>query len=392
MKLRWIRIENFRQVGHWEHHFADSLGRVRDLTVLVGPNASGKTSILDAVATALNTLVRLSTVRPGLELSLKRIVRHGAVFARVEMEVEFAPEELETAVTVVRNLEKQFPREEESIRASRVVRFTWTYPDPRGTLSAGRTESAHRGEWWSAFRTRSRLAQLLATGRMKDFQVLESAGAVFTFDQERALFGRTIPRAVWEILATTGSLPTTTPPPEAGLGYPTTTTTPPPDPVAEHPAADRWTTDPRLLLLALAIQDALPPRGDGARPPSDFARVKEAYARVCSPHQIRGAVRDDLERFDLEFVTATTPYRYADLSSGEQMVLLLLIRMVTERIHRSIVLIDEIELHQHPVWQRRILHQLPLMGVGNQFIVTTHSAYIRDLIPANQLVALGDLD
>src|SRR5580698_5730168 len=71
MKLRKIRIENFRQVGHWEHSFTDSLGRVRDVTLLVGPNGGGKTSILDAIAAAFNPLTRINAIRPSLDMSLK---------------------------------------------------------------------------------------------------------------------------------------------------------------------------------------------------------------------------------------------------------------------------------------------------------------------------------
>jgi predicted ATP-binding protein involved in virulence len=73
------------------------------------------------------------------------------------------------------------------------------------------------------------------------------------------------------------------------------------------------------------------------------------------------------------------------------MVLLFLIRMVQEHIHRSIVLIDELELHQHPLWQRKLLQALPKMGDGNQFVVTTHSDYVRDIQPAEGRVVLGSL-
>jgi predicted ATPase len=375
MKLRRLRIENFRQVVFWEHNFTDSLGRVRDLTVLVGPNASGKTSILDAIAAAINPLTRINAIRPGLDLTLKRIVRHGCVFARVEAEVEFSQAELETSLTVLDILRSpEWENEAQAIRDSAVVSIRWTYPDPQGKHHQGRAEctpSAGR----STFRARSRIAQLLATQRIKDFGLLETAGAVFTFDQERALFGRSIPRAVWEILANAGSLPAV-PPDEA------TKPSPPPD---------RRTSDPRLLLLSMAIQDALPPRNGQEAQPSDFKRIRDAYARVCHPHAIRGAVRDELERFDIEFSNGSTPYRYADLSSGEQMVLLVLIRMVSERIHRSIVLVDEVELHQHPIWQRRLLHGLEKMGIDNQIIATTHSAYLRDVVPPAHVVVLGEV-
>lgn len=42
----------------------------------------------------------------------------------------------------------------------------------------------------------------------------------------------------------------------------------------------------------------------------------------------------------------------------------------------GIVLIDEIELHMHPSWQRRILHVLREVFPNIQFIVTTHSPQV----------------
>jgi predicted ATPase len=142
----------------------------------------------------------------------------------------------------------------------------------------------------------------------------------------------------------------------------------------------------------MAIQELLPPsRSTAMVEPSDFARVREAYARICQPHLIKGAVRDEVERFGIEFYNGSTPYEYEDLSSGEQMVLLLLIRMVSERIHRSILLVDEVELHQHPIWQRRLLDDLPRVGVDNQIIATTHSSYLRDVLPPTHVVVLGDI-
>ncbi len=374
MKLRRVRIENFRQILYWEHEFTDSLQRVRDVTLLVGPNASGKTSILDAIAAAINPLTRINALRPGLEMSRKRIVRHGATFARVEAEVEFSPAEIDTALAVLDMLEHK-EGEEEAIRESKIVSFSWTFPDPSEKYAYGRTECQPR-LGWSIFRSRSRVAQLLATQRLRNTNLLESAGAVFTFDQQRSLFGRLIPRAIWDVLANSGSLPEL-----------------PPKLTVESPSEqDRRTTDPRLLLLSMAIQELLPPsRSTTQAEPSDFARVREAYARICHPHSITGAVRDDIERFDIEFYNGSTPYEYADLSSGEQMVLLILIRMASERIHSSILLVDEVELHQHPIWQRRLLDDLRQVGVNNQIIATTHSNYLRDVLPPAHVVTLGDI-
>lgn len=42
----------------------------------------------------------------------------------------------------------------------------------------------------------------------------------------------------------------------------------------------------------------------------------------------------------------------------------------------GVVLIDEIELHLHPTWQREILDKLRCTFSGIQFVVTTHSPFV----------------
>jgi DNA repair exonuclease SbcCD ATPase subunit len=68
MKLAKMQVENFRHLGSREKpfvlDFTDALGRVRDFTLLVGPNASGKTTILDAIALALGRSVGMASLRP----------------------------------------------------------------------------------------------------------------------------------------------------------------------------------------------------------------------------------------------------------------------------------------------------------------------------------------
>ena len=60
----------------------------------------------------------------------------------------------------------------------------------------------------------------------------------------------------------------------------------------------------------------------------------------------------------------------------------------------GIVLIDEIELHMHPSWQRRILHVLREIFPNIQFIVTTHSPQVLgEVDDAYMVFSLGlDLD
>ncbi len=411
MKLAKVQIENFRHLGSGDHplmlDFTDALGRVRDFTLLVGPNASGKTTILDAIAAALAPGLGMPTLRPGFNLSPRTVVRRGALHAKVTCWLRFSPEE----IAATRDLFRLAAIDRDSLKTPE-VRLTWIYPDPRkpsgfasgswysGVMSgpSSRTWLPASGEsevftWvsgtpsvkiatapqpplpqgysqyepesgWTPLAGRFVVAQLLGTGRA-DWSWFERLGGMFTFDQERTGLGRSISRQVWNIIHGTTE-------------------------VAQENEELR-TTDPRTILIDLALKSLVPTLSSKGQIPDDFQRVKERYARVCAPRQLVGAVRDELGEFDVYFSDGENEYTYEGLSSGEKNVLLLLIRFVAEHIHQSVVLIDEMELNQHPIWQRKLLDMIPKMGENNQIIATTHSPYLRDAVRPDAVIDLGDL-
>ena len=55
----------------------------------------------------------------------------------------------------------------------------------------------------------------------------------------------------------------------------------------------------------------------------------------------------------------------------------------------GIVLIDEVDLHLHPIWQKRILKTLKNVFPLVQFIVTTHSPSIISSARADELLILN---
>lgn len=56
----------------------------------------------------------------------------------------------------------------------------------------------------------------------------------------------------------------------------------------------------------------------------------------------------------------------------------------------AIVFIDEIELHLHPAWQRRVLAALRSTFPNCQFIVTTHSPQVLSEVPNDAVVLVKD--
>ncbi len=359
VQIAHLRIENFRQFADLDLDFTDSLGRVRDLVVLVGPNASGKTTVLDAIAAAISPLTRIRCLRSDFHLR-PSMVRRGALHARVTCSVRFSEDEVLASRELARILEADPPADLPKHEAEVV----WEYPDPQDKFRTGRATLTFGYDSAFHFLSRYRVAKALRTGKV-NHGWFERAGAVFTFDQQRTGMGKTIRRDLIDIIE--GAAP---------------------DP--SDPDDDRRRTDPQTLLLAMAVESLLP-AASGKTAESQFAEVQQRYAQLCAPRKIVGAIRPVQGPPEMRFSDGVNEYDSGGMCSGEQMMLVFLLRMVTERIHRSIVLVDEIELHQHPVWQRKLLHLLPRMGEGNQVILTTHSPYVRDASPAGSVVTLGEL-
>lgn len=58
----------------------------------------------------------------------------------------------------------------------------------------------------------------------------------------------------------------------------------------------------------------------------------------------------------------------------------------------GVVLIDEIDLHLHPIWQRRVVTDLMRAFPSFQFVATTHSPFVIQSLPPEQEVKLINLD
>ncbi len=88
---------------------------------------------------------------------------------------------------------------------------------------------------------------------------------------------------------------------------------------------------------------------------------------------------------------------------GEKMLLLLVCditkHLLSDSVHnynflntKGIVLIDEIDLHLHPSWQKSVIKGLQATFPNIQFIVTTHSPLIINHVPQESVLVLKDGD
>jgi energy-coupling factor transporter ATP-binding protein EcfA2 len=356
MKLETILIENFRGIERVELSFLDELERVQDVVPIVGPNTSGKTSILDAITLCLGPVTELWTMRPDLVYSPASLVRRGAVRAHVACTVRFSDAEIEKTREV---FERTGLVSAAKIPSENRVTIHWEYPDPSGKheLGLNRFDPAQ--------------GYLLFKGRknaVRNFHVpgvsardLQHLGGVFMFDQKRT-----------------------------GLGHRTRSQR-----RAQQGMADGtmepsiYTRDPRRILLDIATR-AQAPQHPEATEREDFERLCQLYARVCQPHRIKGLFNTE-SGLDMEFEGPGGIYLFDGLSSGQLMLLMLLLQFARSRIHQSIVLIDELELHLHPLWQTRLFTSLRDLGTENQIFFTTHSMHLRDMLRGTVFHATGEL-
>lgn len=79
------------------------------------------------------------------------------------------------------------------------------------------------------------------------------------------------------------------------------------------------------------------------------------------------------------------------LSDGERAILLIFGELSLRNPRFGVVLIDEIEQHLHPRWQRAILDALTALLPFAQFMLTTQSPYLAAVAP-DDVVKIGDWD
>lgn len=112
---------------------------------------------------------------------------------------------------------------------------------------------------------------------------------------------------------------------------------------------------------------------------------------------------EDAKEGALVMEKGDVPLRIEQLSEGERNTLLL-VSDIARRLAianpgledplrgAGIVLIDEIDLHLHPAWQRGILPALCGVFPGCQFIVTTHSAQVLGRVRRESVFILEDFE
>lgn len=350
MRLHKVTVQNFRRLSEKTVDFTAADGEPRVCTVLVGPNGSGKTTILDAIHVAYAYVENIArpTFRGGLDPGSAELRPEPNKPSRVE--ITFSLDESERQA--LNELEQGLSGSALGTAQARTYQFTVEWPTLQGDFRVAKSEP-HKANL--ALRGRA-LAKIAKTRKLATEEIFERVGGVLYLPQRRSL------NAAAPSVAT-------------GL----------PDELRERAAeAD--------VLPWLELQYRLHKLWDPAKQGlSLWSRAQSLFDQLVAPRRMVDVAATE-EGFFVRFSAGDSLYSHVALSSGEEQMLRLAVNFAAFRAVRSVVLIDEIEKHLHPRWQRNALHLCSRgADAGNQFIVTTHSDTLLRYVAPEQVVTLGDL-
>lgn len=140
----------------------------------------------------------------------------------------------------------------------------------------------------------------------------------------------------------------------------------------------------------------------------ELQKVREGINRFFADWNIQN-IRGEEREFNRKTNIPTSlsieknekPFNLSQLSDGERMAILLVAdiarrltianpKLENPLTGEGLVLIDEIDLHLHPAWQRKIIPNLRKTFPNIQFIVTTHSPQVLSSVPRENVVVLDN--
>jgi energy-coupling factor transporter ATP-binding protein EcfA2 len=355
MKLKHVVIRNFKGIQQVEFSTATPSRSARPLTALLGDNGSGKTTILQAIALTLSMATRRTRDMASFNwhgFLPERVPSLGRTF--VELDVAFEPEEVSLTSELFRIWEEGLPSDRRQLM--KIVPPS-EHSEVKLRFEDGHVSSPQHFEAVNQFLGRY-YVKSLKDSRPDLRDRFARIGDIFWFDQHRNL----------------GSLIAEDRPEEALLreGW--------------HAGVEQLR---EYLVGWWGHHTTVPRRG------RDFiAPLEDRFQKVFPGARFVGimprAALSSPRANDFYFLIDRDGrvYDLAEMSSGEQAVFPIVYEFVRLDIQRSIVLIDELELHLHPPEQQRLLSALPKIGADCQFLITTHSEFLSSVIPNDEEVRL----
>lgn len=361
MKLHSLQINNFRAINHLELDFTDSLSRPRPVNLIVGPNGSGKTSVLDAIQVVVRTLEEPYKPKPrfreGLEWSAAQLVRGRGKQSRIEFEYSIQEDEANAINETYQALGYEIPFKSSDgkliplppLKSPALVK--WQYPNLHKTTKKPYLVSTSPAGSATVLGARGRVVQAVNENQVQR-HLFGQVGGVCYLDQRRSLrLRKNFSKDKSE------------------------------DKGEDKGEVLSWLDNYYRKHLYWEVEKY----GE-----SYWSKIQRLFNQVCYPAQLIG-LESGPDTDTLILKKNNIEYDLLQMSSGEHQILRVLVGLVSETAVNSIVLIDEVELHLHPAWQRKLVQALREDKSNNQYIFTTHSPFVRQLFSQDEIIDLGDL-
>jgi predicted ATPase len=350
MKVQSVQLKYFRKFRDKFLDFTNSeTGLAQDLIVLVGMNGAGKTGILQAIAATLGVatgrLKQLSDLQwAGYNYELLGN-NWGSFEPEVELQIQFSKSEIQAVQEFHQKLQEMGRSLPIAPAESHIVSLRW---------SADRVLANSDREFFQ-FKGREYAKQLL---RSEGFEIFERVGTILWYTEQRTSTS----------LTTEDDSHTTE--------------------ITEDILRDRlskWRQFHQDIQSGGRIKQLRPGQKDL------YAEIEKVYKAVFPERSFEGPVpreTDILSEPWFYLYDGKNQYEISEMSGGERAVFPMLMDFASWNIHNSVILIDEVELHLHPPMQQALFRALPKLGKNNQFIITTHSDYVEQLVPEAHIVRL----
>ncbi len=355
MKIKNLRLRNYKRfVEEKTFSFCELEGEANDVTLIIGENGSGKSSILQAVAMVVGGAVRPDFRPSELDWSGFRYdsIQNGRMPVQVEAELSFSSEEIAATASFAQQVREIYPHR--TYLSGEKEAIGWWLDFEKNKIFSETSVDFYQAHGYQ-------YARQLSAYHQDTTSLFESVVGTLLFYHEQ--------RHTTSINTNINS------------------------DNQQEVLSDKHL---RQLLDGFYRFDWQIRNNNFELRPGQrniYRTLAQNYEHIFAGRKFEGTVpRMQPEKiFDApDFIISdgTNQYDISEMSAGERAVFPLLIDFSNWNINNSIILIDEIELHLHPPLQQALVRALPKLGKNNQFIITTHSNYVASKFLDHQIIRL----
>lgn len=353
MRIKSIELRNYKRFVSEKHiSFLNSNGKVNDLTLIVGNNGTGKSSLLQAIVAMIAPLTRDKFKVSEIDWSgfEYRFIQNGRMPLHIQALIEFSESELEETVKYAKRLNELgdhlgIPNENKEV----TVKFDYDNQKPVVKGKGGGNFFQFSGYQY---------AKKLTAFEQNKTELFEKVGNIYWYTEQRTSYNV---NSVFD------------------------------KETAQIDAIRSFLSSAYSFHIALAERKRTLKEGE-----FDFyEKLSKLYSIIFTDRKFVGSA----PRFDL-FEKSSAPdffltdgknqYELSEMSAGERAIFPILMDFARYNINNSIIIIDEVELHLHAPLQQAFIRALPKLGNNNQFILTTHSDNVSVMFDEseNQIIRL----